>query len=119
MIKPPRVHVQPLAGALFLALLAVLTTVRVLPRDVFAMYLVLSAVSFVLYGADKAASRKGEWRTRESTLHVLALAGGWPGALIAQHVFRHKTTKQPFRRVFWATAAGNSLLLATFAIVCR
>jgi uncharacterized membrane protein YsdA (DUF1294 family) len=37
----------------------------------------------------------------------LALAGGWPGALLAQQVLRHKSTKREFRQVFWATVLLN------------
>jgi len=33
--------------------------------------------------------------------------GGWPGALVAQQKLRHKTKKQPFRTVFWATVVMN------------
>ena len=65
-----------------------------------------------LYGADKSAAQKGRWRTRESVLHVLALIGGWPGALVAQRMFRHKTKKQPFQVVFWCTVGGNCIALA-------
>ena len=61
----------------------------------------------MLYGRDKAAARGGLWRTPEITLHLVSVAGGWPGALIAQRVFRHKTRKQPFRTVFWCTVVAN------------
>ena len=44
----------------------------------------------------------GAWRTQESTLHMLALTGGWPGAALAQQIFRHKSSKKTFRRVFGA-----------------
>ncbi len=40
-------------------------------------------------------------RVPEKTLHLLALFGGWPGALMGQRVFRHKTQKFGFRIVFW------------------
>lgn len=70
-------------------------------------YVVLSAATFVAYALDKAAATRGNWRTSESTLHILALLGGWPGALIAQTTMRHKTRKQPFRAVFWMTVALN------------
>jgi uncharacterized membrane protein YsdA (DUF1294 family) len=55
------------------------------------------------YAADKSAAEQGRWRTSESTLHAVALVGGWPGALVARRVFRHKTRKQPFRctRYLW------------------
>ncbi|MFP5341147.1 MAG: DUF1294 domain-containing protein, partial [Gammaproteobacteria bacterium] len=29
------------------------------------------------------------------------LAGGWPGALVAQQVFRHKTRKLSYQLTFW------------------
>jgi uncharacterized membrane protein YsdA (DUF1294 family) len=44
---------------------------------------------------------------QESTLHLLALAGGWPGALVAQQKLRHKSKKESFRFVFWVTVLLN------------
>lgn len=70
-------------------------------------YLLLSTVAYFAYGMDKSAAQRGAFRTEESALHLLALVGGWPGALIAQRHFHHKTRKQPFRTVFWATVALN------------
>jgi len=78
----------------------------------FGAYAVLSVITLVVYGADKLAAKHGRWRTPEATLHLLALAGGWPGALAAQRVFRHKTSKQPFRSIFRCTVAVNCLGLA-------
>jgi uncharacterized membrane protein YsdA (DUF1294 family) len=81
---------------------------------------VTSAVSFVAYGFDKSRAGSGGRRVPERTLHLLALAGGWPGALLGQRQFRHKTQKVPFRVVFWITvvvhvavAAGVAYLVAT------
>lgn len=71
------------------------------------VYVGLSVVTFVAYAMDKSAAVQGQWRTPESTLHTLSLAGGWPGALLAQQVLRHKSTKAPFRAVFWLTVLGN------------
>lgn len=84
---------------------------------VIIVYAVLSAVLFVLYGIDKAAARRDRRRTPEVTLHVMAALGGWPGALLAQRVFRHKTRKQPFQAIFWATVATNCAALAWLVIV--
>ena len=70
-------------------------------------YVIGSLLLFGLYGMDKAAARRGGRRIPESTLHIVALAGGWPGALLGQRVFRDKTQKQPFRTVFWATVVLN------------
>ena len=60
---------------------------------------------------DKSAARSGGWRTQESTLHGLSLIGGWPGALIAQQVLRHKSRKEEFRFVFWLTVVINVCVL--------
>ena len=65
-----------------------------------------------MYGLDKRAALRGEWRASEASLHIVALLGGWPGALIAQSVFHHKTRKQPFHTIFWATVALNCVGLA-------
>ena len=48
---------------------------------VLAIYLGASAMAFLAYALDKSAAMKGRWRTPENTLHIYALAGGWPGAL--------------------------------------
>lgn len=82
------------------------------PLVLLGVYAVLSLVLFGMYGLDKAAARKGTWRISEATLHMVALAGGWPGALIAQRIFRHKTQKQPFRTIFWLTVVANCAALA-------
>lgn len=74
---------------------------------IFALYLVASLLTFLMYAVDKSAAQKGAWRTKESTLHLLSLVGGWPGALLAQEKLRHKTKKQSFRFVFWCTVLLN------------
>lgn len=71
------------------------------------IYLIASLITFVTYGWDKSAARRGAWRTPEATLHLLALCGGWPGALAGQRVFRHKTRKLSFQIVFWSTVLLN------------
>ena len=65
-------------------------------------YLVCSIICFVAYGLDKRAARRGTSnRTPETTLLALGLIGGWPGGLLAQRFFRHKTQKTPFQVKFW------------------
>ncbi|WP_342352801.1 DUF1294 domain-containing protein [Psychrosphaera saromensis] len=59
------------------------------------------------YAIDKSAAKKGRWRTKESTLHLLSLAGGWPGAYFAQNILRHKLRKKPFKVVYWITVLLN------------
>lgn len=75
-------------------------------------YLVASLLSLIAYALDKSAAKRAAWRTQESTLHLLALAGGWPGALLAQQLFRHKSSKSAFRRIFWLTVLINLAVLA-------
>lgn len=75
------------------------------------LYTALSLLAFILYAIDKNAAREKRRRIAERTLHAVGLAGGWPGALLARRLLRHKTRKQPFRTVFWLTAAGNLALL--------
>jgi len=70
-------------------------------------YLGFSLLTFIVYWIDKSAAQNGGWRTSENTLHMLALIGGWPGAMVAQQKLRHKTQKQPFRSIFWLTVVAN------------
>jgi len=67
----------------------------------FGLLLVVSFVTFVVYGFDKRRADNGGRRVPERTLHILAFFGGWPGALIAQRQFRHKTRKTSFLIVLW------------------
>lgn len=73
------------------------------------LYLGTSLVAFAAYAIDKAAAVAGRWRTPEQTLHLLALAGGWPGALLAQQLLHHKTRKPGFVAVFWLTVVVNTV----------
>ncbi|WP_339488700.1 DUF1294 domain-containing protein [Pseudomonas sp. RL_5y_Pfl2_70] len=68
-------------------------------------YGLVSVLAFFLYWADKRKARAAAWRTPENILHAVELAGGWPGALIAQQVFRHKTRKVSFQVLFWGIVA--------------
>jgi uncharacterized membrane protein YsdA (DUF1294 family) len=70
-------------------------------------YLIATVVTIVVYASDKRAAQRGSRRVPEGMLHALALLGGWPGALLAQRLFHHKTVKTSFQLVFWLTAALN------------
>ncbi len=82
-----------------------------LPVQVLYVYLVASAFTFLIYAKDKKAAKSDARRTRENTLHALALFCGWPGALFAQQVLRHKSRKISFRLAFWITAIINCIVL--------
>lgn len=84
---------------------------HMLPVGIVGAYLCLSLLTFITYAIDKSAAKRSKWRTKESTLHWLALMGGWPGALFTQHTLRHKSVKTSFRRVFWLTVIINLAVL--------
>ncbi|MDZ7751065.1 MAG: cold shock and DUF1294 domain-containing protein [Gammaproteobacteria bacterium] len=91
----------------FLLVVGVGVLVSAVPAPLLLIYLGVSAITFAAYALDKRAAAEGSWRTSEGTLHLLALVGGWPGAVVAQSRLRHKTRKQPFRAVFWVTVVMN------------
>jgi len=70
-------------------------------------YVLASLLALGFYAWDKSSAMRGAWRTPENTLQMIALAGGWPGALLAQQWLRHKTRKPAFLRVFWLCVALN------------
>jgi len=89
-------------------------SIESISRLVIGMYVAMSFVSFVTYARDKSAARRGRGRVRERSLHLIDLLGGWPGALVAQHVFRHKRRKPSFFLVTWLIAAGHVALIVMF-----
>jgi len=122
-IRPERDMTRPLPAALswtvllvfavaFTAMVVVLGT----PRWLTALYGVMSVIAFFAYGFDKSAAMQGGQRVSEQTLLTLGFAGGWPGALVAQQIFRHKTRKRSFRRRFWVRVVVNVLLLAALVV---
>jgi uncharacterized membrane protein YsdA (DUF1294 family) len=64
----------------------------------FVLYLVgINVLTFLVYGLDKWKARRRRWRISEQTLLLLAVLGGSIGALLAMHVFHHKTLHKKFR----------------------
>jgi uncharacterized membrane protein YsdA (DUF1294 family) len=70
-----------------------------------AWYPLLSLITLIAYWVDKRKATHDQWRIKESTLHLLELLGGWPGALLAQRWFHHKSRKQKYQLVFWSIVA--------------
>ncbi|MBB5863388.1 DUF1294 domain-containing protein [Xanthomonas sp. 3058] len=68
-------------------------------------------MAMIAYRGDKRAAQRGRQRTPEATLHLIALLGGWPGALLAQQLFRHKSSKATFQLRFWITVVLNIIAL--------
>lgn len=69
------------------------------------VYLGMSYFSWCRYRQDKHQAVHHLWRTSEGELHILASLGGWPGALVAQHLLRHKIYKVKFQMIFWTIVA--------------
>lgn len=69
-------------------------------------YLLAVNVSmFMLYGIDKLAAMRSFVRVPERLLHLTALAGGTPAALLGQQLFWHKVSKRRFMLWYWGTVA--------------
>ncbi|WP_324102244.1 DUF1294 domain-containing protein [Noviherbaspirillum sp.] len=101
---------------LFFATLVAAVLAGKLPSLILAGYCVASVVACVAYALDKSAARRDAWRISERTLHLLGLAGGWPGALVAQRMLRHKSAKRSFQAVFWMTVVLNCAALSIYAL---
>ena len=96
--------VVPLA---FFALLSWLVSESKVPIEFLYVYFLASFITLLVYGWDKWSAKRQRSRVSEQNLHLLALAGGWPGALVAQHLFHHKSSKKPFLMMFWFTVMLN------------
>ncbi len=82
--------------------------------------IVINIVTFLVYGIDKAASKRGQrqtrlsyaarkqarpkvkakqgsWRISEATLLILAVIGGSIGALLGMKIWHHKTMHKKFK----------------------
>ena len=99
-------------SVIFIVLMMAALVIGHMPINLVLFYLGGSTLTFILYAYDKSKAKRGAWRTPESTLHLFALAGGLPGAAIAQQTLRHKSQKKEFRFVFWLTVIANFCALA-------
>lgn len=84
-----------------------------------ATYSAMSMVTFAAYAVDKFKAKHAMWRMPEKTLHLMELCCGWPGALLAQRLLRHKSYKPSFRRVFWLMVLMNVCLVSLVALKWR
>lgn len=93
---------------LFLAVITAFYFAGQFPQKLLLSYFCCSIITFLTYLFDKSKAQRGVWRIQESTLHLLSLLGGWPGAALAQQLLRHKSQKREFRRMFWFTVVANT-----------
>jgi uncharacterized membrane protein YsdA (DUF1294 family)/cold shock CspA family protein len=109
--RPARIGILSFLPIVLFAALYVVVEIRWHPPYwILAVYLVTSLVSVLIYSADKTAAVQGRWRVSESALLLLGLAGGWPGAIVAQRVLHHKTRKRSFQTVFAGTVVANVIV---------
>jgi uncharacterized membrane protein YsdA (DUF1294 family)/cold shock CspA family protein len=103
--------VQLVGASLFILFVTAATLNGNLRFAVAATYGLVSVLTLLVYWFDKSAAQHGRWRTKESSLLLLGLAGGWPGAVVAQALLRHKSRKVSFQVPFWGTVVMNCAAL--------
>lgn len=101
----------------YLLILFAITLLGWLPIALTVSCFIFSGLTFLLYGLDKLFALKDLRRISEKTLHALSLIGGWSGAYVGQLIFRHKISKQSFRRRFYLTVFVNVAAMSYFLIV--
>jgi uncharacterized membrane protein YsdA (DUF1294 family) len=81
----------------------------------------ISLLTYAVYGADKdsAQDETSRWRAPEKLLHGLELAGGWPGAFLAQRRLRHKCSKVSYQIVFWFIVTLHVYLATDYVLGWR
>jgi uncharacterized membrane protein YsdA (DUF1294 family)/cold shock CspA family protein len=115
---PKRVRLEPrrvsrpiprmALGVIVLVAVVAAAALGKLPAIVALLCVAMSVVSYLTYWYDKEVAGTRQRRVPEDMLHLLDLLGGWPGALIAQQQFRHKTVKTSFQGGFWMTVVISS-----------
>lgn len=122
--EQPKRHAEPASNGLLPATLLVTGFIGVvgwlmvqgkIPWFVLPGYVVMSLLVFIVYAFDKAAAMNRRWRTREKSLQLLSILGGWPGALIAQRLFHHKSKKAAFQTGFVVIVALHIAAVIAFA----
>ena len=115
-LKSKPTHKKPIVGTIiiitFCLALAGLVSLDRAPIELLYVYVAMSILTFINYALDKSAAKNNRWRTSENQLHLLSLAGGWPGAFYAQNKLRHKSIKKEFKQVYWITVIMNIAALA-------
>ena len=100
----------------FLLSLLFLYLTTTLSSLILGLYLGMSLITFCVFLLDKRASIKAQSRIRERTLFCLILCCGWPGALLAQQLIRHKSVKIRFIRLSWSLISLNLILFLFFIL---
>lgn len=73
-------------------------------------YIFMIFTTAVAFFIDKRLAQNGARRIPEKWLHSLEIMGGWPGALVASELFRHKRQKTSYMYPLYAISALHILL---------
>ncbi|CAM9093224.1 DUF1294 domain-containing protein [Acinetobacter bereziniae] len=95
----------------YIVALAILSISGLLNGMILLFVSIINVMTYWFYSQDKEAAQINQRRVPENTLHILAFLGGWPAAWLAQQRLRHKTQKQPFRKIYFCTIVFNILLI--------
>lgn len=82
------------------------------PIGILGVYIGMGGLSIYLYSRDKQAALFGWWRVSERQLLTVDFLGGIIGGLLAQHRYRHKTSKHSYQLRIFAIVAIHAALLA-------
>lgn len=99
LIHKPKKHFLILAVILIVTL-SFLFSYIIKINFLYACVISINLITLLFYGYDKHQAGNNGFRIPEIVLHLLALIGGSPGALLGQILFRHKTRKVKFSFVF-------------------
>ncbi|QIO04690.1 DUF1294 domain-containing protein [Acinetobacter shaoyimingii] len=104
---------QPIqiAAVIYILFLAVFVISGLLSGLVVLLISIINLMTYWFYAQDKEAAQNDQRRIPENTLHLLSFLGGWPAANLAQQKLRHKTQKQPFRKIYFCTIVCNIILI--------
>lgn len=103
----------------FPSLILYSTIQGLIPFYLFPIYISLSFVTFFIYWWDKYSAQNDLWRISEKSLHLFSLLGGWFGALLAQKILRHKSSKKEFQDTFKVTIILNLLGIIIYSYITR
>jgi uncharacterized membrane protein YsdA (DUF1294 family) len=82
-----------------------------LAKIIIAYFMLINAITYLLFYLDKKAAIANRRRIPEKTLLLAAFLGGSPLAIVAMNHLRHKTVKQPFKNILIGIIALQGILI--------
>jgi uncharacterized membrane protein YsdA (DUF1294 family) len=116
--QPPKARaVKPWSAmqigiVIYIVFMVIASFSKLLPPYTLLFVGLMNVLSYWLYAMDKEAAQLGNRRVPEQTLHIVDSLGGWCAGWLAQQKLRHKTQKQPFRKIYFCSIVFHILLIA-------